>query len=202
MSTSTWRLRMAQLCVGLLLVTSLVVSTYAVAPPTVTRANGSPPAPTEPLYDVYVNTPHVGSVSSSAMAFTGRGSWTDVTVSAGVLAVPLFAVGTDAKVPALSSIVVTGLGGASVSAIRAALDGVSSLGDGCRGGTVAEKAAIRGYYWDGDSWEAQGATAYRAEDRHVATTRSKRRIGRSVRRLQSSTRSCSWWICFVVPTTA
>lgn len=158
MSTSTSKVWTAQLCVGLLLVTSLVVSIHAVTPPTVARANGVSPAPTAPLYDVFVNTPHVGSVSSSAMAFTGRGSWTDVTVSAGVLAVPLFAVGTDDKVPALSSIVVTGLGGASVSAIRAALDGVSSLGDGCRGGTGAEKAAIRGYYWDGDSWEERGAT--------------------------------------------
>lgn len=146
MTTSTWRFRMAQFC-ALLLVLTLVVSNYVATPPTPARANGSPPAPTEPLYDVFVNTPHLGSVSSSAMAFTGRGG-SEVTVSAGVLAVPLFAVGTDAKVPALSSIVVTGLGDVSVSGVRAALDGVDVPGNGCHGSTGTEKAAITGFYWD------------------------------------------------------
>ena len=157
MTTTFLRYRIGQFCVAVLIATATLMSTYVATSPPAVRANGAPVV--QPLYEVYVDRPHLGSVSSSAMVFTGRESWTNVTVSAGVPAVPLFAVGTDAKVPAQSSIVITGLSGVSVSAVRAALDGVNPEGDGCRGGSDVEKAAIRGYYWDGDSWESGGATA-------------------------------------------
>ena len=157
MTTSILRRRISHLCVAVLMATALVIVADSVASPPLVRANGS--TTVEPLYDVYVDRPHLGSVSSSAMVFTGRESWTDVTVSARVPAVPLFAVGTDAKVPAVSSIVVTGLSG--TTGIRAALDGVNEQGNGCFGSTHVERAAITGFYWDTttSAWVEHGVTA-------------------------------------------
>lgn len=96
-----------------------------------------------PSYTVSVDGPCTGG--DTPVKYTGRGSWTNVELLNGQLAVPLFRVGSDENVPFRTAICVGGL--ESATKIRAALDGVA-LGNGTRGDTETERAAITAYVYD------------------------------------------------------
>lgn len=96
-----------------------------------------------PSYTVSVDGPCIGG--DTPVKYTGRGSWTNVELLNGQLAVPLFRVGSDENVPFRTAICVGGL--ESATKIRAALDGVA-LGNGTRGDTETERAAITAYVYD------------------------------------------------------